>query len=146
MKHYDLESAPNPATWLALDKQARIQLAEVHPRAARIKVPNVKGHAPFHAIVENQGPALHCCMPEISRFLGIVIAMYYRDHAPPHFHALYGEHEVTIDIATGEVNGNFPKRALAHVQEWRTLHRDELLNTWTLARASKPLPRIEPLE
>ena len=43
-------------------------------------------------------------------------------------------------------NGNFPKRALAHVQEWRTLHSDELLSTWTLARASKPLPRIEPLE
>ena len=85
-------------------------------------------------------------MPEISRFLGIVIAMYYRDHAPPHFHALYGEHEATISIATGEVNGDFPRRALAHVQEWRTLHREELLNTWTLARASKPLPRIEPLE
>jgi Domain of unknown function (DUF4160) len=85
-------------------------------------------------------------MPEISRFLGIVIAMYYRDHAPPHFHALYGESEVTINISTGEVSGNFPKRALAHVQEWRTLHSEELLNTWTLARASKPLPRIEPLE
>ena len=85
-------------------------------------------------------------MPEISRFLGIVIAMYYCDHAPPHFHALYGEHEVTIDIANGEVNGGFPRRALAHVQEWRILHRDELLNTWILACASKPLPRIEPLE
>ena len=60
-------------------------------------------------------------MPEISRFLGIVIAMYYRDHAPPHFHALYGEHEVTISIATGEVNGDFPKRALAHVQETESI-------------------------
>ena len=85
-------------------------------------------------------------MPEISRFLGIVIAMYYRDHAPPHFHALYGDHEVTIEIATGLVNGDFPKRALAHVQEWRNLHKDELAQTWTLARASKPLPKIEPLE
>ena len=85
-------------------------------------------------------------MPEISRFLGIVIAMYYRDHAPPHFHALYGEYEVTIEIASGLVNGDFPKRALAHVQEWRTLHNDELAETWTLARASKPLPKIEPLE
>ena len=85
-------------------------------------------------------------MPEISRFLGIVIAMYYRDHAPPHFHALYGEHEVTIDIATGLVNGDFPRRALAHVQEWRTLHKEELAETWTLARASKPLPKIDPLE
>ena len=85
-------------------------------------------------------------MPEISRFLGIVIAMYYRDHAPPHFHAVYGEYEATISIATGEVNGELPKRALAHVQEWRTLHREELMSTWTLARASKPLPRIDPLE
>ena len=85
-------------------------------------------------------------MPEISRFFGIIIRIYFDDHPPPHFHALYGDHEVTIAIATGEVNGNFPKRALAHVQEWRTLHREELMDTWTLARASKPLPRIEPLE
>jgi hypothetical protein len=85
-------------------------------------------------------------MPEISRFLGIVIAMYYRDHAPPHFHALYGEHEMTVNIATGEVNGDFPKRALAHVLEWHILHREELSDIWTLARASKPLPRIDPLE
>ena len=85
-------------------------------------------------------------MPEISRFLGIVIAMYYRDHAPPHFHAVYGEYEATIAIATGEVNGELPKRALAHVQEWRSLHREELLDTWTLARTSKPLSRIDPLE
>ena len=85
-------------------------------------------------------------MPEISRFLGIVIAMYYRDHAPPHFHAVYGEHEVTVEIASGVVNGDMPKRALAHVQEWRTLHQQELYDTWTLARASRPLPRIEPLE
>ena len=85
-------------------------------------------------------------MPEISRFLGIVIAMYYRDHAPPHFHALYGEFEVTVEIAGGSVNGDFPRRALAHVQEWRTLHQQELADIWNLARASRPLPRIEPLE
>jgi hypothetical protein len=85
-------------------------------------------------------------MPEISRFLGIVIAMYYRDHAPPHFHAVYGDYEVTVVISSGEVNGDFPERAMTHVQEWRTLHREELLDTWTLARASKPLPRIDPLE
>ncbi len=85
-------------------------------------------------------------MPEISRFLGIIIAMYYRDHAPPHFHAIYGEFEVTVEIDAGTVNGDMPKRALAHIQEWLTLHRQELLDTWTLARASRPLPRIEPLE
>jgi hypothetical protein len=75
-----------------------------------------------------------------------VIALYYRDHAPPHFHAVYGRFEITVAIASGEVNGDFPRRALAHEQEWLTLHRRELLDTWTLARASKPLPRIEPLE
>ena len=85
-------------------------------------------------------------MPEISRFLGIVIAMYYRDHTPPHFHAVYGEFEAIVAIDTGDINGELPKRALAHVQEWRTLHRDELMSIWTLARASKPLPRIDPLE
>lgn len=62
-------------------------------------------------------------MPEISRFLGIVIAMYYRDHAPAHFHAVYGDHEITVEIATCAVNGSFPGRAMAHVQEWRALHR-----------------------
>ena len=72
--------------------------------------------------------------------------MYYRDHAPPHFHALYGEYEVTIEITSGLVNGDFPKRALAHVQEWRALHKNELAETWVLARASKPLPKIDPLE
>ena len=72
--------------------------------------------------------------------------MYYRDHAPPHFHAVYGDHEVTVTIDSGDVNGDMPRRALAHVQEWRTLHRLELLETWALARASRPLPRIEPLE
>lgn len=85
-------------------------------------------------------------MPEISRFLGIVIAMYYRDHAPAHFHAIYGDFEITVELASGRVHGDFPKRALAHVLEWRSLHRQELLDTWAHARASRPLDRIEPLE
>jgi hypothetical protein len=85
-------------------------------------------------------------MPEISRFLGIVIAMYYRDHSPPHFHAVYGEFEATIEIRNGAVSGRLPMRALAHVQEWRRLHQSELLSAWNLARAEMPLPRIQPLE
>ena len=48
-------------------------------------------------------------MPEISRFLGIVIAMFYRDHAPPHFHAIYGEFEMTVDIETGVIHGELSK-------------------------------------
>jgi hypothetical protein len=85
-------------------------------------------------------------MPELSRFLGIVIAMYYPDHGPPHFHAIYREFEATVDIRTGIVTGEIPKRTLAHVQEWRRLHEVELLSAWELARAAMPLPRIEPLE
>jgi len=56
-------------------------------------------------------------MPEISRFLGIVIAMYYRDHEPAHFHANYGDYAITVDIQTGLVHGEFPKRAMRHVLE-----------------------------
>ena len=57
----------------------------------------------------------HKTMPIISRFLGIVIAMYWDDHSPPHFHAKYGDYEITVDILTGIVEGRFPKRALRHV-------------------------------
>lgn len=85
-------------------------------------------------------------MPEISRFLGIVIAMFYRDHTPAHFHAKYGEHEVTVEIETGNVNGTFPPRALNHVLEWYRLHKKELGEDWELARARQPLKPIEPLE
>jgi len=86
-------------------------------------------------------------LPEISRFLGIVIAMYYNDHNPPHFHARYGEHEAIIAISTGEViDGRLPPRALGLVQEWRELHKAELVEDWRLARARRKLNRIEPLE
>jgi hypothetical protein len=57
-------------------------------------------------------------MPEISRFLGIVIRMFYRDHAPAHFHAEYGDYEITVAIETGVVEGRFPRRALKAVLEW----------------------------
>ena len=85
-------------------------------------------------------------MPELSRFLGIVIAMYFRDHPPPHFHAIYGDYEAVVEIRTGAVTGRLPKRALAHVQDWRVLHEAELLFAWDLAQARQPLLRIEPLE
>jgi hypothetical protein len=85
-------------------------------------------------------------VPEISRFLGIIIAMFYKDHAPPHFHAKYSDYEITIDINEGVVNGQFPKRALGHVLEWYELHKNELLEDWELARKGKPLKKIQPLE
>ncbi len=85
-------------------------------------------------------------MPVISRFFGIVIAMYWRDHAPPHFHAKYGDDEVTIDIETGAVTGQMARRALVLIEEWRSLHKAELLEDWSLAAARRSLKRIEPLE
>ena len=65
-------------------------------------------------------------MPTISKFLGIIISMYWDDHAPPHFHAKYGKYEMTVEIDTGVVEGKFPKRALRHVLEWHELHQEEL--------------------
>ena len=85
-------------------------------------------------------------MPEICRFLGIVIKMYYKEHAPPHFHVTYGEYLMKVEIETGVVKGHFPKRALRLVMEWYELHKDELLKDWVLARKEVPLKRIPPLE
>lgn len=85
-------------------------------------------------------------MPELSRFLGIVIYMYYQDHAPAHFHAEYGEFEITLEIESGVVTGKFPRRALNLVLEWYTLHKNELAENWQLARQKLPLKPISPLE
>jgi hypothetical protein len=85
-------------------------------------------------------------LPEISRFLGIIIAMYYRDHRPPHFHAKYGSYEIVVSLADGVVEGRFPRRALQHVLEWYATHRQALLENWELAEQRKPLKPIPPLE
>jgi Domain of unknown function (DUF4160) len=85
-------------------------------------------------------------MPEISRFLGISIYMYYKDHAPPHFHAVYGDYEVTVDIASGVIQGKFPKRALTVVLEWYSIHQAELVDNWQAARDGNALVQIAPLE
>ena len=85
-------------------------------------------------------------MPEISRFLGIIIYMYFREHAPPHFHAEYGEYEITVEIDTGIVTGKFPRRALSAVLEWYSLHKDELMQNWRLSEKKEPLNKIKPLE
>ncbi len=85
-------------------------------------------------------------MPIISRFLGIVITMYWQDHAPPHFHAKYGDYKITVDIQNGIVEGKFPKRALKHVLEWYELHQEELLKNWDLCQKSENPEIIAPLE
>ena len=86
-------------------------------------------------------------MPRISQFYGIAVYLYYRDHAPPHFHAIYAEFEAEIEIATTTVlDGKLPRKAIALVNEWVELHRQELQFNWDLARAGQPLQPIEPLE
>jgi Domain of unknown function (DUF4160) len=85
-------------------------------------------------------------VPEISRFLGIIIAIYYRDHRPPHFHAIYGDYEVVVNIENGVIEGRFPRRAVRLVLEWYELHREELMEEWLLAEQRKPLKKIAPLE
>ena len=86
-------------------------------------------------------------MPEISRFLGIIIAMFYNEHNPPHFHARYGEYKIEIVIQTLSVlAGKLPPRARGLVMEWASRHQDELMTDWELARQSAELKRIEPLE
>jgi hypothetical protein len=86
-------------------------------------------------------------VPRISAFYGIAIYMYYRDDAPPDFHAIYGEHEATMAIDTADVlEGKLPRRARALVSEWAVAHHDELARSWELARTGQPLPAIEGLE
>ena len=85
-------------------------------------------------------------MPVISRFLGIAIAIYYRDRAPPHFHALYGEFEITVSIRDGAVQGAFPRRAQGLVLEWLEQHRAELIADWERAQAGEALLPIPPLD
>lgn len=85
-------------------------------------------------------------MPEISRFYGIVIQMYYGDHPPPHFHARYAGHSVKIDIDTlAVIDGKLPARALGLVIEWAALHQQELRAAFQNAVNLLPPGTIEPL-
>ncbi|MBI5496422.1 MAG: DUF4160 domain-containing protein [Deltaproteobacteria bacterium] len=86
-------------------------------------------------------------MPEVSRFFGVVIAIYWQDHGVPHFHAKYGESRASFSI--GELRlleGSLPPRVTALVVEWAFRYRDELQEDWNLAVARKPLKSIPPLE
>lgn len=85
-------------------------------------------------------------MPELSRFYGIVVFMNYNDHNPPHFHARYGGHEVTVELASGLVTGSMPRRALGLVFEWSERHRPALEQNWQRARDRRPLLPIPPLD
>ncbi len=85
-------------------------------------------------------------MPIISRFYGIIIYMFWRDHSPSHFHAKYGDDEITIEIDTGIITSKISKRVINIVQERRKLYKDELMNDWGRAEQKKALFAIKPLE
>jgi hypothetical protein len=86
-------------------------------------------------------------MPEISRFFGIIIKMYFQDHSPPHFHAEYQEFKAEYDIHTLQVlAGKLPTRAHALVLEWASIHREDLIENWNKAVVPSSLNKIEPLD
>jgi hypothetical protein len=85
-------------------------------------------------------------MPEISRFLGIIIRFYYREHLPPHFHAEYGEFQAQIAIQSHTIiQGRLPPRVLGLVQEWAELHHEELMACWQQVRSHQTPQKIAPL-
>jgi len=85
-------------------------------------------------------------MPEVSRFLGMVISIFFDDHNPPHFHVLYNEYEAQISINDLAVlKGNLPSKALGLVMEWANLHKEELLKNWNMVQKDGKFFKIEPL-
>jgi len=85
-------------------------------------------------------------VPTISRFYGIVIGMYFREHPPPHFHVNFAEHHARVRIADATViDGDLPPRAERMVRRWTSQHREELERNWLRARRGHSLRRIEPL-
>ena len=85
-------------------------------------------------------------MPEICRFYGIIIQMFFNDHNPPHFHVVYGDFKAVINIDDEIVEGFMPKRALKLVFEWMELHKKELIENWELAQNGELPKKIEPLK
>ena len=85
-------------------------------------------------------------MPKISEFFGIAIYIYYREHMPPHFHAIYSGNEAQISIeGLNAIVGSLPSRVLGLVVEWASMHKQELLHVWNQAIAHEVLDKIEPL-
>lgn len=86
-------------------------------------------------------------MPQISRFFGIIIFIFFDDHNPPHFHAKYGEFNAAVEISTLEIiEGYLPTRAINLVREWANLHINELNEDWELVKSNRTPKAIQPLE
>lgn len=85
-------------------------------------------------------------MPEISRFLGIVIRMFTSEHNPPHFHAIYNEFEAQFAIDSLDIiEGKLPPRIHGIVIEWASIHQKEILQNWKNLRNKQPIKKIKPL-
>jgi hypothetical protein len=85
-------------------------------------------------------------MPELSRFLGIVVFMCFNDHNPPHFHVEYGEYEASITIkGLSILEGNLPSRILGYVVEWASMHKQELKENWDMLQTAGKFEKILPL-
>jgi hypothetical protein len=86
-------------------------------------------------------------VPRISSFYGITVAMYFNDHAPPHFHVAYAGWEASFRLSDlGIIEGEVPSRAARLVRQWARMHAGELLANWEKARAGLPLDTIPGLE
>jgi len=86
-------------------------------------------------------------VPEISRFFGIIITMYFGDHQPPHFHVRYGDFKAQVSIDSISIlRGNLPPRVFGLVAEWALVHRDELQDNWKLVQNETLPNKIDPLE
>jgi len=85
-------------------------------------------------------------MPELCRFLGIVVYMFFNDHNPPHFHVEYDEHEASIAINNlALLEGDLPPRVLGYVIEWASLHKPELMDNWNMIQSAGKFFKIKPL-
>ena len=78
-------------------------------------------------------------MPEICKFYGIIISLYWRDHNPPHIHFTYGDYECSISVLDRVVDGKAPSKVIAKVNEWMNLHEAEILTLWEKAQKGEKL-------
>jgi len=120
---------------------ARAQYAESAMRLTTVRAftPSLIGIALASSVARADN------MPEIARFNGIVITMYFEEHGRPHFHARLGEFRISVEIDESFVRGQFPGPALRQVLDWVELHRAELTENWQRARLGEPVLPIEPL-
>lgn len=97
------------------------------------------------AVLVSRCAILALCRPS-APFYGIAIRMYANDHAPPHFHVRYGEHWAVVSIESGDIiHGSLPPTARRLVSEWASMHRDALMENWTLCQTDEQPRKIQPL-